>query len=214
MYIYYPSCNFTRFFPETAKKIREYLKTQDDVKIVSCCKKSQDVPKEGDTIVYVCMSCLRLLDEMREDIPKMSLFEFLLTRDDFEFPDCQNEKITIQDCFRARGVHSLHDGVRECMKKMNIDIVEMPNNRDEEEYDGNFRFHPPYPINMEYAPKYFAEYLPTMVTLKPEDKWQDAYKEQAKKYTTDKVICYCNVCVNSIKEVGVDAYHLAQLIFK
>lgn len=214
MYIYYPSCNFTRIFPKTAKKIREYMKTQEDVKVVGCCKKSQDVPKEGDVIVYVCMSCMRLLDEMREDVPKMSLFEFMGTRKDFEYPDYHGEKFTLQDCFRARGKHDVHESVRECLRKMNIETVEMEHNRDEEEYDGSFRLHPPYPSNMEIAPKYFSEYLPPYTTQMPEEKWRETYAEQAKKYTTDKVAGYCNTCVGGVKEVGVDIYHVAELLFK
>ena len=214
MYIYFPSCNFTKFFPETAKKIREYMKTQKDVKVVGCCKKSQDVPSEGDTIVTVCMSCMRLLDEMREDVPKISLFEFLLTRDDFDFPDYNGESFTIQDCFRARGKHDVQDAVRSCLKKMNINGIEMPHNRDEEEYDGSFRLHEPYPSNMELAPKYFAEYLPPLTIPMPQEDWPETYRRQAEKYTTEKVVGYCNTCVNGVKEAGVDVYHLAQLLFK
>ena len=71
MYIYYPSCNFQRFFPETARKIRAYLEAQPDVTIAGCCKVTQDLPKHGDTIITICMSCMHLLKEMCPDIPQL-----------------------------------------------------------------------------------------------------------------------------------------------
>ena len=37
--------------------------------------------------------------------------------DGFDYPDYGGEEITIQDCWRARGRHSLHDAVRELMRE-------------------------------------------------------------------------------------------------
>ena len=62
--------------------------------------------------------------------------EFLLTRRDFPWPDLRGETITLQDCFRARGKTSLQDAARECLRRMNARIVEMPDSRDAETYDG------------------------------------------------------------------------------
>ena len=140
MYIYYPSCNFQKLFPETAKKVRAYIETQPDVKIAGCCHKTADAPQAGDVIVTVCMSCMRGLDEVRADI---SLFERLLTREDFSWPDLRGQVFTLQDCFRARGKHDLHRAVRECLNRTGATVVEMPMNRDEETYDGTFLLHAP-----------------------------------------------------------------------
>ena len=60
-YIYYPSCNFQRMFPETAGRIRSYLETQPDLVIAGCCHKTSDRPSQGDIIVTVCMSCMHIL---------------------------------------------------------------------------------------------------------------------------------------------------------
>ena len=35
MYIYFPSCNFQKQFPETAAKIRSYMDSQPDVTVIS-----------------------------------------------------------------------------------------------------------------------------------------------------------------------------------
>ena len=213
MYIYYPSCNFQRFFPETAKKIRAYLNTQSDVKIAGCCHKTSDLPVAGDTIMTICMSCMHVLEERRPDIPGISLLQYLLQKEDFAWPDFDGQKMTLQDCFRARGYHKLQDAVRECLRRMHVEIIEMPHNRDEETYDGNFLLHPPFPQNVAEAPKYYGEYLPQYVTVMPKEEWIQVYKEQAAKYETEPVVTYCNSCRNGLKEAGVSVYHIAEMIF-
>ena len=213
MYIYYPSCNFQKLFPETAKKVRAYLETQPDVKIAGCCHKTADAPQAGDVIVTVCMSCMRGLDEVRADIPSISLFELLLTREDFSWPDLRGQVFTLQDYFRARGKHDLHSAVRECLVRTGATVVEMPMNRDEETYDGTFLLHAPYPKNIEEAPRYFGGEVPRFVTPLPEDRWDEYLAAHAKTYTTRRIVGYCNTCVTGAKKGGAEAYHLAELLF-
>ena len=213
MYIVYPSCNFVKYFPDTADRIKTYLETQEDVRIAGCCHLTSDIPSDDDIIVTIGMSCMRGLDEIRPDIPQISFFEFMLTRKGFKWPDLHNEKITVQDCFRARGKHSLQDSVRRCLELCNAIPVEMDNNRDEETFDGSFLFHDPYPINMKEAPIYFSSYLPMHVTVKPESEWLNSFKNHVSLYRTKRVACYCNTCTTGALSGGADAVHLASLLF-
>lgn len=213
MYIYYPSCNFQKQFPATAKAVRAYMSGREDVKVAGCCHVTGGLPEAEDTILTVCMSCDRVLAELRPEIPRKSLFEFLLDQPDFPWPNLNGEEITLQDCFRGRGRHGLQDAARECLRRMNAKIVEMPRNRDEEEFDGSFRFHEPYPQNMKEAPKYFAEYLPRYVTPLPEEAWPARFREHAAQYATKRVACYCTTCVSGAREGGAEALHLAELAF-
>ncbi len=213
MYIYYPSCNFQRIFPETAQRIRAYLETQPDVRIAGCCKVTQELPKPEDIIVTICMSCMHLLDEMRPEVRKMNLFEFLLTREDFSWPDLHGRIFTLQDYFRARGKHGIHEAVRYCLCRTGADIVEMPDNLDEERYCGSFMLHEPYPQTLKYAPHYFGEYLPPYLTVLPPEEWPAYMRVHISGYTTQEIVGYCNTCVHDAREVGADIYHLAELLF-
>ena len=212
-HIYYPSCNFQKLFPETAKRIRAYFETQPDISVAGCCHVTSDVPDPDDVIVTVCMSCMRCLDEVRPDVPQISLYELLLTRRDFPWPDLHGQVCTLQDCFRARGKHGLHDAVRECLTRMGVTFAEMPGNRDEETYDGSFLLHLPYPAGLKDAPRYFGEYLPEHLTPLPEAEWPEYLKQHARKYDTQPVVCYCNTCVTGARTGGAQAYHLAELLF-
>ncbi len=213
MYIYYPSCNYQKYFPRTAARLRAYLETQPDVRMAGCCHVTRDMPREGDTIVTVCMTCMHGLEEMRPEIPQISLPAFLLTRRDFPWPDLQKEAITLQDCFRARNRHELQYAARECLHRMNAICVEMPGNRDDETYDGTFLFHPPSPQNVREAPRYFGTFLPSHLTLLPPEKWNSRLRAHAALYTTRRVACYCNVCVIGARKGGADAWHLTELIW-
>lgn len=213
MYIYYPSCNFTKAFPEASKHVRAYLETQDDVRIAGCCHKTNTLPASGDTIVTVCMSCMRGLMEMRPDCAHVSLFELLLAREDFRWPDLSGESFVLQDCFRARGMHSVHESVRECLRRTGAQVTELAARRDLADFDGSFLLHDPYPTNMAEAPHYFAEYLPRHVTPLPKDQWVDVYRAQTERYGGKTVVGYCNTCVRGAREGGATAYHLAELLF-
>ena len=213
MYIYYPSCNFQKLFPDTARRIQAYFETQPDVKIALCCHKTADWPQAGDVIVTVCMSCMRTLAEVRPDVRAISLFELLLTRDAFSWPDLRGQVFTLQDCFRARGLHDLHAAVRECLVRTGATVVEMPMNRDEETYDGTFLLHAPYPQSIREAPRYFGEIVPRFATPMPEAEWHGVLEAHAKAYTTRRVVGYCNTCVTGARQGGADAVHLAQLLF-
>ena len=212
MYCYYPSCNFTRLFPDAAAAVRRYLEAQEDVKIAGCCHETAGLPGPDDVVVTVCMSCMRILDEVRADVPQISLYEFLLTRKDFPWPDCRGEQMVIQDCFRARGKHGLHVAARECLRRCGVSIVEMPHNRDEETFDGSFLFHPPYSRNVKEAPAYFGGYLPEYVTEVPEEEWPERFRLHARSYPPLRVACYCNACAAAARQGGADAVHLARLL--
>lgn len=213
MYIYYPSCNFQRIFPETAGRIRSWMERQPDVKIVGCCKADQEVPQPGDTILTVCLSCMRLLAEMRPDVPRMSLFSFLLTRPDFPWPDLHGRTFILQDCFRARGEHDLHEAVRACLKRAGAGITEMPGNRDEETYCGTFMLHDPFPQTLQYAPEYFGKYLPQHLTVLPREEWPAYMCRHVARYPAGEVAGYCNTCVKDAREAGANIFHLAELLF-
>ena len=213
MYIYYPSCNFQRIFPEAAHKIRAYMETQPDVTIAGCCKVTQALPKQGDTIITICMSCMHLLKEMRPDIPQLNIFEFLLSRKDFPWSDLRGRTFTLQDCFRARGMHGIHDAVRECLARTGAEMVEMPVNRDEETYCGTFMLHDPFPQTLKFAPHYFGEYLPEHLTILPQEEWASYMQKHISEYPTREVVGYCNTCVKDAREAGAEIRHLAELLF-
>ncbi len=213
MYIYYPSCNFRRLFPATAARVREWMQTQPDIRMAGCCRVTDGLPADGDTIVTVCMSCMRMLDEVRPEIPQISLFELLLTRPGFPWPDLRGRRFILQDCFRARGRHALHEAVRACLRHTGATVMELPANRDEADFDGTFLLHEPYPDNIRRAPRYYVDYLPQHLTPIPEAEWTSRMQACAARFAGGTAVGYCNTCVDGLRRGGADAVHLAELLF-
>ena len=181
--------------------------------IAGCCKMTQGLPKADDIIVTICMSCMHMLAEMRPEVRCISLYEFLLTREDFRWSDLHGHVYTLQDCFRARGKHGLQDAVRDCLDRTGAEIIEMPFNRDEETYCGTFMLHEPFPQALKYAPRYFGEYLPGHLTILPEEKWPAYLQAHISRYRTPEIVGYCNTCVKDARAAGAGIFHLAELLF-
>lgn len=221
-YHYFPSCNFTHFFPQESEKVKHYLSERFGAEIVTCCHKSRnDFPIE-DTALTICQSCSLMVRERESALGKaiepfqtreINVFELLAQDELFPWPDLQGEEITLQDCFRAKDKPQLLDAVRTCLHKMNATIIELPDNRDKCLYDGRFLLRKPAPAAVNDAPHYFHEILPQYLHIMNKEE-QDAWLlDYAKRFTTRRVVGYCNTCVTALCDVGVDAVHLAELMF-
>ena len=95
MYVYFPSCNFRRIFPETAAKVETWLNTREDLRIAGCCHVTGCTLRPGDVPVTVCMSCMHMLTEEHPDLRHLNLFEYLLAQEDFPWPDLSGQAFTV-----------------------------------------------------------------------------------------------------------------------
>ena len=213
MFVYYPSCNFKRANPEAAKRIADWMAAWPDVRVTGCCHLPASRPEPGETLVTVCMSCMRMLTEEHPDLAHLSLFEFILTRPDFPWPDLRGRTFVLQDCFRARGCHGIHEAVRTCLERTGAEIAELPENRDAADWDGPFLLHEPFARCVARAPHYYGEELPKHLTILPQEEWPAYLRARAARYGGRTAVCYCNTCLSGAREGGAEAVHLAELLF-
>lgn len=210
--IYLPSCNFTAAFPEVSKKIKNYLSTQG-VTVGICCRPTQSKLTEDDQLITICFTCSIISEENNPNTPQMSLWEYLLTID-FDWPDYKGEEMIIQDCFRAKNKPEVYNAVRECMKRMNISIIELEENKDSCNYDGVWLYNPVIEKNMAIAPNYFKNIQENHLELLPKEEQVAKMKEHAKQYKDKKVVTYCTACYKGVILGGGNGVHLLELITK
>lgn len=184
MYIYYPSCNFAISSPQTAKKVREYLKEKMD--IAKCCKIDQRKFNEEDIGIYVCQACR---GQIENQVNTMSLWQYLDQLDDFKFPDYHGQKMYLQDCWRDRNHPEIHQAVRSLLKKMNIDIIESKYSGTESICCGD-NFYPKISI----------------------EKISEFQKMRASQMPCKDVVVYCVSCIKSMTIGGKIAHHMADLL--
>ena len=212
MYIYLPSCNFTAALPEVSKKIKNYFSEQEQVKVAGCCRPTQKKLTAEDTILSMCFTCSAITNEVSPHVNEESIWEYLLTDEAFPWPDYHGEKMTLQDCWRARNKPEVLEAVRACMRKMNIEIIELEENLENTTFDGVWRFNPVLKKNMEIAPVYFKEVQAHGLELLQEEEQKQRMEEWCSQYTTDRVVTYCTACLKGAQLGGVHAIHLMELL--
>lgn len=204
--IYFPSCNFSRMAPEAAKAIRAYLSRR--MPVAACCRVDKLRYERGSTALYFCQACRETLEERAPGkFRTKNLTEYLLEDPGFTWPDYSGMTVTVQDCWRDREHPEIFFAVREALRRMNVAIAEMEENKEKSVYCGNLHFEPQKPENIELLRQYRG--LPLYGL--PDDVQLRLMREQAEKYPCDTVVTYCNRCTTCMRSTGTKAIHLMEL---
>lgn len=214
MYVYFPSCNCTRQLPEVSTRIKAWLSGQG-VEVTGCCRVSHDKLAVDAVPITICETCHIIISENHPELSPLSLWEFLDSAPDFPFPDYHSERITLQDCYRAKSRATEKRALRSLLRKMNVDVVELPGLEEELNFDGEWLWKPVSPANLRLAPARFAE-IGRDVTLKSDTEREEALRSYCGRFETERVACCCNACLSGL-EIGLGregrAVHMAQLLF-
>lgn len=208
---YLPSCNFKAAHPEVSEKLQAYLRNKPDTEIAGCCRVSQDLFHEGDTVLTNCVSCAIITDEVSPQANEMSLYEYLLQDPLFPWPDHHGEKITVQDCYRTVHKPQVQKAVRECLLRMNMVPVEIEENYEKTRFDGPFRYTKMPSGNLKIAPVFFNKLNDEYIEVLPAEEQERIMKEWVRQYQTERVVVYCNSCLNGVKMGGANGVHLLDL---
>lgn len=209
MYTYFPSCNFGAMCPETAKKIESYL-TPHMPKTV-CCRLDKNEYTKDDTGVYLCQACREVM-EQKLHVGTLTLWEYIDADESFAFPDYSGLKVTIQDCWRDREHPEIHAAVRNLLRKMNVEFVDIEGEaREKSTFCGDLHYEPKRPENIATAAEYAAGGEPLFKA--PPEVMARLMSEQAEKIHTEWAVTYCNRCTRTLRMGGANAVHVAELLF-
>ena len=165
MKYYFPSCKFTQMRPETSEKVKRFMASKG-VRVVGCCRPGHKALSGwNDIAITICETCSIIIGENRPAAKVISLYEFIDSLPDFPFPDYKGERITLQDCYRAKAKETEKAAVRSVLRKMNVEIVELSGTEEEINFDGSFLLGPMRPDNFTLAPMRFAEIKITVSVL-------------------------------------------------
>lgn len=212
MFVYLPSCNFTAGCPEASERIKRYMEERPNVRIAGCCRPEQQKLTPDDKVLTLCLFCASITQEVSPETGQMSIWEYLLQDKSFPWPDYGGEAMVIRDCRRARNNPVLLDAVRSCMERMNITPVELADNREASNFDGVWPFNPVPQRNLDIAPEYFGKLRDQEMELLPQEEQRCRMEEQARQYTTKRVVCYCPACLKGVRLGGADGIHLMELV--
>jgi len=204
--IYFPSCNFAAASPEAAKRIRKYLAGR--MPAAGCCRTDKTSYIPGSKAVYLCQACREVIEEKTgKEMETENLIVYLDRDDSFSWPDYSGLTVTVQDCWRDRKHPEIFDAVRSALRKMNVTVVEMEENRENSVFCGNLHFQPKKRENLELLGRYPE--LP--IYRMPPEAEAALMREQVEKYPCSLAVCCCNRCVKGVAAGGGKAVHLMEL---
>lgn len=211
MIYYIPGCDVVRNHPEAGKRALEYMKAKG-ITEGPCCRKDLSVLKDGDTLIINCTQCSLIFAERVPEVKIISLYEYLLNETDYVWKDFHGENMTLQDCWRMRSNPVIHEAIRKCLANMNVNITELPKNREKADFCGVWLNNPAASDCVEVAPVTFAEMEKHRVLLSAEEQKQKM-TEYVTKYKTDRTVVYCNGCEKGIRLGGGNPVHMIELLF-
>ena len=233
---YIASYVFTSKYPKLSNKIQQYFKEKFHARIVRCCtpkyklKKYEDLMPEpyhdtwcalpdsghfedGDTVYSICHNCTDILEETKPLVKVKSVWEQILTDETFPYLDYHGKEMAIQDCWRSYDKRAEQDAVRQLAGKMNIKIIELPNNYEKADFCGTTLYSPCVKRNAVLAPHRFVENAEGKFGNYSEDEKKEIMQEYVSGLPTRDIITYCHYCQTGLELGGANAVHLASLLF-
>ncbi|MBQ7723306.1 MAG: hypothetical protein IJT57_03185, partial [Selenomonadaceae bacterium] len=168
----------------------------------------------GSTLISICHNCSAIYEESRPEIQRESIWELILADKSFKYPNFGGEKVTIQDCWRSKENYTEQEAVREILRRMNFEIVELEENHERTKFCGYSLYQPQPPRNPKLAPKRFLHGAQGLFQEHTPEQKNLLMEEHCAQITTEKVVAYCHYCVRGLKLGGAKAFHLAELLFE
>ncbi len=202
--LFFPSCNFTKASPEASRRLDELMAGL--MPAAGCCRVDPLDCPDGTTAVCFCQNCRAMLTQRAGGrLTVRNLFVRLLVEPGFPFPDYSGMTVTVQDCWRDREHPEVFDAVRECLRRMNVTVVEMEPNRERSGFCGDFHFEP-------QSAETAALLRDVPLASMNDDQLRLLMAEQAAKFPCETVVTCCNRCTKLLRLGGVRAIHLVELI--
>ncbi len=187
--VFAPGCALNKYKPELISEITRFLTDASiiDGVYLTCCKSEETI--EGDvTLIVCCPGCSHKFETRYPNARVLSLWKVLLDTG-FPFPDYQGKRMSIHDSCHARQRNSseMQDSARLLCRRMNIELVEPENTRDEAGCCGGS------------AADYETRKAMAM--------------RRAAEFSEKNVVVYCTGCTRSFSITGVAPRHLLDLLF-
>lgn len=234
---YIASCVFTDGEPELSRKVQSYVTERFNIPIIRCCVANYKVSEfenrmpewyreewrnirhyekfpAGSTMVSICHNCSAIFEEHHPDIHCQSIWELILADDEFKYPDYHGERMAVQDCWRQKENRAEQEAVRELLRRMQIDIVELPENYERTRFCGYSLYQPQPARNPKLAPKRFLYGAEGLFQEHTQAEKERLMREHCAKIPADKVVAYCHYCVRGLNLGGKQGIHLARLLFE
>ena len=190
-YAFAPGCALMLYKPQLAAKIHTVLSeiVGEVLLYTDCCHHDVALP-DGICIINVCPGCNRRFKAKRAGITTVSLWEILMERDGFAYPDYGGMEMAVHDACPTRTETQVHAAVRTLLERMNIKVLEPAHTKTNQQCCGD-SYYPAHP-------------MPVV---------RQKMQERADEMPAQDVCVYCVDCVKSLHIGGKTPRYLPDLLF-
>ncbi|MCH3951555.1 MAG: hypothetical protein LKE33_11565 [Acidaminococcus sp.] len=187
---YMPGCAFELYKKETSEKFLTYLRKHfpNIQRYDTCCRHPSTLP-EDSRVIYVCSSCAMRLRDQDATLKLQSLWNVIHTFGDYPLPDYHGRKVSLHDSCTAKSTPIIHQDVRQLLKDLNFDLVEVKAHGMNSQCCGD---------------SLYPDHSPEEVLA--------AMKNRAASMPCEDVVVYCISCMNAIKRGGRRPLLLTDLV--
>lgn len=204
MNIFFPSCNFTKASPKTAKIVRDYFKER--MPVAGCCFYDKKEYTQEDVGLVLCQACRQ---QISSKIKTKTIWEYFDEDETFVFPNYNHQKMNLQDCFRDKDHPEVHKAVRSLLKKMNIDVIEIEDNKENSTFCGNLHFYPKDKKSLDLL----NQFPDTKISKLPEEIQIQLMENYCQQFDLNyPVIVDCNRCLKGVTMGKAKGVHLLDLL--
>lgn len=214
--VFYPGCKYMKRYPEASMKLRKAVMERGWAdKLGGCCRKTKQTLNPEDQVLVVCNNCWAMIEESSKAENIVSVWELIDQDPTFPLPDYGGKKMAVQDCGRAHGRKEEQDAIRSLLKKMNIEVIELPDARDKSIYCGSVALSELAEEEAKWAPQRYAVDAKARGMFHPhsEEEIDQLLVEHAATIPTDEVVCYCTGCDIGLEKSGKMPVSMLELVF-
>ncbi|WDP87436.1 MAG: (Fe-S)-binding protein [Desulfobacter sp.] len=185
-----PGCALSIYKPEMENKIIGFLnRYYRETTIHKICCRHDPQLEQGALIINLCAGCDQRFGSLYDGISTISLWEIMDRLDSFLYPDYKGLKVSVHDACPVRENPKVHRAVRNCLEKMNIEVIETKFNRTRSVCCGD-----------DFYPKLSLEKIHNLM------------KKRADSMPCENVCVYCVSCIKSMHIGGKRPRYLVDLL--
>ena len=212
--VFLPGCKIKAAYPQESEALRAYIERHCGAETLGCCRVEHLQFDENSDVVYACNNCKAILDGSAPAARAISVWEIIDADPDFDFPDYGGVRMALRDCWIANDNAPVQDAVRSLCAKMNIEVVELDDNREKSTFCGANILVEPSASNVKLAPqRWSGEQADAAIHPLPPEEHEAQKRADCANIEGDEAICYCKFCADGLTLGGKTPHHMLQLLF-
>ena len=212
---FFPGCKIKARYPEASAWLAEQVAARGYAdEIAGCCRVNHQSLTPDDTAVCICNNCMAMIDEDADNGALDNIWVLIDRDPGFPLPSYAGRVMALQDCGRAYDRADVQGAIRSILRKMDVEVVELPDARGESRFCGASFLGAAPKQDAGFAPRRYVHDAAERGIFVPHDPAdvQRILEEHCAAIPVDEVCCYCTACDAGLEAGGKRPINLIELV--